>query len=64
MRIRYCLTEGQRLKPCESGWGSYGSEGCKSCGDEPMEENCRCIVDTDNKHFCPYCGGEIPKLAK
>ncbi len=62
MKIKYCLTEGQRLSPCESGWGSADSEGIKGCSDEPMEDNCRRIVDSADIHFCPYCGGIIPKV--
>lgn len=41
---RYCELDISKLFPCQVGWGSVGDGGFKLCTDEPMEENCRCIV--------------------
>ncbi len=59
MKIRYCLTAQEKLRPCDAGWGAVGSEGCYSCWDEPMEKNCKNIVDTEDVAICPYCGAAI-----
>jgi hypothetical protein len=54
MKIRYCETTISQSLPCQVGWGSAGTDGVKSCHDEPMEENCRHIR---NYHLsCPICG--------
>lgn len=63
MKVRYCMTPLQRLLPCGAGWANYGEDKSETCQDEPMEENCHCIMDTDNLH-CPYCGGKIEIEAK
>lgn len=56
MKVRYCLTTLEKLLPCGMGRGSTGDEGAKCCWDEPMEENCKNIVDTEDVAICPYCG--------
>ena len=56
MKVRYCGTILQSWKPCEVGWGSVGSDGIKSCCDEPQEENCRVLVDETDPLICPTCG--------
>ena len=57
--IRYCLTERQKLAPCEIGWGSIGHDGCYTCHDEPQEKNCRMLVDENIPQTCPYCQTEV-----
>ena len=56
MKIRYCLTAQEKLRPCGMGWGNAGSGWTKTCWDEPIDENCRNIVDTEDVAICPYCG--------
>ncbi len=56
MKVRYCRTKLEKLCPCDSGRGGAGGEMVKWCHDEPMEENCRRIVDTEDAAICPYCG--------
>ena len=63
MKVRYCTTIEQKWRPCDIGWGSVGDEGIKSCWDEPMEENCRRIVDTGDVAICPTCGTAIGIIA-
>jgi len=42
---------------CPVAWGSVGTEGLKSCYDEPMEENCKYLVDEEPEvECCPTCG--------
>jgi len=60
MRKRYCETKLQKLIPCDSGWGAWSNIEKKDCVDDPMEKNCRNIIETDNMR-CPFCGSEIEK---
>ena len=57
MKIRYCQTKLQQIFPCEIGWAVYSARegGSRNCHDEPMEKNCRKIIDT-NTIRCPTCG--------
>jgi len=60
MKIRYCQTK--LYTYCPVAWGSAGTEGLKSCYVEPMEENCKHIIETDDEHeieFCPTCGRRL-----
>ena len=66
MKKRFCTTERGKWI-CQVGWGSVGctSNGkseFKSCFDEPMEQNCRMVVDEEDKpkiSICPCCGTAI-----
>ena len=58
MKVRYCQTPLEKWRVCQVGWGSWSSREKKSCMDEPMEEKCNMIVDTDCLR-CPCCGGLI-----
>ena len=58
MRVRYCETILQKWFPCDVDYTSYSKDGSLSCYDNPMEENCRNIVDNDTLR-CPICGGKI-----
>jgi len=59
MKIRYCWTTLHYRKPCDVGWGSANGEVIKTCHDDPMEENCKNIVNTENPVICPTCGTTI-----
>ena len=49
MRVRHCSLLGlERLNPCKVGWGCGGYSGNKTCSDNPMEEYCKNIVDTNS----------------
>lgn len=62
MRVRYCRTiEGQRF-PCEVGWCTVSWKNnrmefeinqteMKDCSDDPMEKNCRHIVEVDDNEW-------------
>lgn len=56
MKIRYCDTTPQERTPCQVGWGSIDNTGLRSCTDDPIEKNCRNVVDTSDPVICPYCG--------
>jgi len=56
MKIRYCQTILHTWKPCPIGWGSMDSGGYKDCYNEPLEENCRYVVNTEDVLICPTCG--------
>ena len=53
-KVRYCTTYLQRLWNCPSGWVYMSTDGTNCCVDEPMEMNCRNIVEKDNPLF-PIC---------
>jgi len=55
-RIRYCVTTRGLWYKCNAGWGSIGGSGMKTCNDEPMEKNCRNIVESTDPLICPTCG--------
>ena len=56
MKIRYCSTTLNKENPCLCGWLGLNYIESKSCHDEPIEENCRKIVDTQDIVYCPRCG--------
>ena len=57
---RYCETPSGKIDPCLVGWGAYSNlNSTKSCHDEPIEENCRRIVQEDGVQLCPSCGREL-----
>ena len=63
MKMRYCMTEKGKGSQCLVGWGSInclpdGLSKMTSCCDEPMEKNCRMIIDRDipQIEICPCCG--------
>lgn len=56
MKVRYCLTPLRGQNPCLVGWGAADKDGCRTCQDEPIEENCHNIVDTEDYYYCPTCG--------
>ena len=66
-KIRYCRTNLQQIMPCQVGWGISTETLNKCCLDEPMEENCYNIVDTEDESIpqyqCPLCGSLI-KIVK
>ena len=60
-KVRYCETKLQSSIPCGVEWWSgtrhpfLGPMILKSCKDEPMEENCRNIIEAKDG-VCPCCG--------
>lgn len=56
MKMRYCQTVLESWKRCDVGWGNSSEEGVTSCWDEPLEENCHNIVNSEDILFCPKCG--------
>lgn len=57
-RARYCKTVLQQLAPCRENWIESPGTGTdpkpRCCHDEPMEANCKNVVDLRNLR-CPTC---------
>lgn len=49
VKKRYCFTTPIGLNDCPVGWGSIDERGLKSCCDEPIEDNCRNIVEIEEE---------------
>ncbi len=63
MRMRYCHTRLLNWNPCDVSWGYYSTKCSSTCRDEPMEENCKNIVD-DDYLSCPTCGIPLKEVTK
>ena len=71
-KVKYCTTPLQKYFPCQLMWSLYNgvmpintldpnvrnAPNVTNCTDEPMEENCKNIVDSELIK-CPICGGGL-----
>ena len=60
MKVRYCQSILKQYRGCDVGWAMVNSGAAftartSNCMDEPMEDNCNNIIDTET-YRCPTCG--------
>lgn len=57
MKVRRCQSAIAKYGYCDAGWAMTpaATNSKASCMDEPMEDNCNNIIDTET-YKCPNCG--------